>query len=207
VSQKIRIFKREKVFTKEYKIIFSFFVCPILMLTWSRYSSVIIVTVLRARWPMNRCSTLRRNWEFVVSKASTPVMVLALSPTGAPRALSLWAKQVGRESNNPFTPTAKVESEWIYTWIPPPTCLHDVTWVDFYRSMKNVVKQVWWHRIFSEYSNICPTRCNVTQFILSRKCSTCFGWYHHPSSGAQTTVSTASGICHTVTATCRYSGR
>jgi len=29
-------------------------------------------------------------------------------------------------------------------------------------------------------------------------CSTCFGWYHHPSSGAQTTASTASGICHTV---------
>jgi len=28
-------------------------------------------------------------------------------------------------------------------------------------------------------------------------CSTCFGWYHHPTSGAQTTVSTASGICHT----------
>jgi len=21
-----------------------------------------------------------------------------------------------------------------------------------------------------------PTRCNVTQFILSGKCSTCFGW-------------------------------
>jgi hypothetical protein len=35
-------------------------------------------------------------------------------------------------------------------------------------------------------------------------CSTCFGWYHHPSSGAQTTVSTASGICHTVIAICRY---
>ena len=33
------------------------------------------------------------------------------------------------------------------------------------------------------------------------------GWYHHPSSGAQTTVSTASGICHTVTATCRHRGR
>ena len=30
-----------------------------------------------------------------------------------------------------------------------------------------------------------------------------FGWYNHPSSGAQTTVSTASGICQTVTATCR----
>jgi len=35
----------------------------------------------------------------------------------------------------------------------------------------------------------------------------CFGWYHHPSSGAQTTASTASGICHTVTATCHYHGR
>jgi len=26
-----------------------------------------------------------------------------------------------------------------------------------------------------------PTRYNVTQFILSGNCSTCFGWYHHPS--------------------------
>jgi hypothetical protein len=56
-------------------------------------------------------------------------------------------------------------------------------------------------------SNIYPTRCNVTQFILSGNCSTCFGWYYHPSSGAHTTVSTASGICHTVTATCRHRGR
>jgi hypothetical protein len=52
--------------------------------------------------------------------------------------------------------------------------------------------------------HIYPIRCNVTQFILSGSCSTRFGWYHHTSSGAQTTVSTASGICHTVTATCRY---
>jgi hypothetical protein len=58
-----------------------------------------------------------------------------------------------------------------------------------------------------EYSNICPTRCNVTQFILSGNCSTCFGWYHYPSSGAQTTVSTTSGICHTVIVICRYRGR
>ena len=48
------------------------------------------------------------------------------------------------------------------------------------------------------YCNICPTRCNVTQFILSGNSYTCFGWYHHPTSGRQTTVSTASGICHTV---------
>jgi len=57
------------------------------------------------------------------------------------------------------------------------------------------------------YPNIYPTRCNVTQFILSGICSTCFGRYHHPSSGAQTTVSTASGICHAVIAICRYHGR
>jgi hypothetical protein len=43
-------------------------------------------------------------------------------------------------------------------------------------------------------------------FVIGN-CSTCFGWYLHQSSGAYTTVSTASGICHTVTATCRYRGR
>jgi hypothetical protein len=32
-------------------------------------------------------------------------------------------------------------------------------------------------------------------------------WYFHPSSGAHTTVSTASGICHTITAFCCYRGR
>jgi hypothetical protein len=43
--------------------------------------------------------------------------------------------------------------------------------------------------------------------FISGKCSTCFGWYFHPSSGAHTTVSTASGICHTVTVIWRYRGR
>src|SRR5215475_10153085 len=43
--------------------------------------------------------------------------------------------------------------------------------------------------------------------FISGNCSTCFGWYFHPSSGAHTTVSTASGICHTVTAICRHRGR
>ena len=68
----------------------------------------------------------------------------------------------------------------------------------------------------------CPTRCDYIQFIIflqlsnkmrlytvyyiSVNCSTCFGWYLHPSSGAQTTVSTASGTCQTVSATCRYRG-
>jgi len=48
---------------------------------------------------------------------------------------------------------------------------------------------------------IYPTRCNVTQFILSGSCPTCFGCYHHPSSGAQTNVFTASGTYYTVTVT------
>ena len=68
-----------------------------------------------------------------------------------------------------------------------------------------------WREIIGEdplfYSNIYLKRCNVTQFILSGNCSTCFGWYLHPSSGAQTTVSTASGICHTVIVICRCRGR
>jgi hypothetical protein len=42
--------------------------------------------------------------------------------------------------------------------------------------------------------------------FISGNCSTCFGWYLHPSSRAHTTVFTASGICHTVTATCHYHG-
>ena len=43
--------------------------------------------------------------------------------------------------------------------------------------------------------------------FISRNCSTCFGSYFHPSSGTHTTVSTAPGICHNVTAICRYRGR
>jgi hypothetical protein len=40
-----------------------------------------------------------------------------------------------------------------------------------------------------------------------RHCCTCYGWYLHQSSGAHTTVSTASGIFYTVTAIYRYRGR
>ena len=41
------------------------------------------------------------------------------------------------------------------------------------------------------YVNKQPTRCNCTQFILSINCSSCFGWFLHPSSGAQITVTAA----------------
>jgi hypothetical protein len=43
--------------------------------------------------------------------------------------------------------------------------------------------------------------------FITGNCSTCFRWYLHPSLGAHTTVFTASGICHTITAICRYRGR
>jgi len=38
----------------------------------------------------------------------------------------------------------------------------------------------------------------ITEFILSDNCSTCFGGYYHPFSGAQTTVTTAYGNRYTV---------
>jgi hypothetical protein len=47
----------------------------------------------------------------------------------------------------------------------------------------------------------------LDSLFISGNCSTCFGWYFHPSSGAHTTVFTATGICHAVTAICRYRGR
>jgi len=78
------------------------------------------------------------------------------------------------------------------------------------KKRRKIIRQIRQHekeKLKILYSNIYPTRCNVTQSILSGNCSTCFGWYYHPSPGAQTTVSTASGIHHTVTATCRYRGR
>jgi hypothetical protein len=46
-----------------------------------------------------------------------------------------------------------------------------------------------------------------TVYLYLEIYSICFGWYCHPSSGAHTTVSTASGICHTVTVICRHRGR
>ena len=46
----------------------------------------------------------------------------------------------------------------------------------------------------------------LLSLFISGNCSTCFGWYLHPSSGAHSTVSTVFGTCQTVTATGRYSG-
>jgi hypothetical protein len=49
------------------------------------------------------------------------------------------------------------------------------------------------------YSNIYIQQdATLLNLFISGKCSTCFGWYHHPSSGAHTIVTTAFGIRHTV---------
>ena len=49
-------------------------------------------------------------------------------------------------------------------------------------------------------SYCCWWNSTLHSLFISENCSTCFGWYLHPSSGAHTTVSTASGTCQTVTA-------
>ena len=61
--------------------------------------------------------------------------------------------------------------------------------------------------IVSMFQYISKKMQRYTVYFISGNCSTCFGWYFHPSSGAHTTLSTASGIYHTVTAICRYRGR
>jgi len=60
-------------------------------------------------------------------------------------------------------------------------------------------------KLLQEYHVPIITQQDVTIYSLfiSANCSTCFGWYLHPSSGAHVTVSTVSGTIETVTATCR----
>ena len=45
-----------------------------------------------------------------------------------------------------------------------------------------------------------------TVYYITVNYSTCFGQYLHPSSGAQITLITASGIGQTISATFRYRG-
>jgi hypothetical protein len=61
--------------------------------------------------------------------------------------------------------------------------------------------------IVSIFQYISNKMHRYTVYLYLKTALTSFGWYFHPSSGAQTNVSTASGICHTVTAICRYRGR
>jgi hypothetical protein len=82
------------------------------------------------------------------------------------------------------------------------------------RSANSCIYSIWYcHTVTATYRyrgrigtalSVLWVACSL---FISGNCSTCFGWNHHSSSGAQTVVSTASGICHTLTATCRYRGR
>ena len=42
----------------------------------------------------------------------------------------------------------------------------------------------WVHALWISVNNF-PTRCDYIQFLFPANCSTCFGWYLHPSSGAR----------------------
>jgi hypothetical protein len=74
---------------------------------------------------------------------------------------------------------------YMFQVVPPPII----------RRANNCIYSIWY---------LSDRYCYLPLYILSGNCSTCFGWYFHPSSGAQTTASTASGICQTVTAIWRY---
>jgi hypothetical protein len=54
--------------------------------------------------------------------------------------------------------------------------------------------------LYFAYINNCPTWCNCMQsiFVLLQNHSTCFGCQLHPSSGVYKTVTTVSGIGHSV---------
>ena len=67
---------------------------------------------------------------------------------------------------------------------------------------KEGIKQ--WLIYSFRYIRISNKMQRYTAYLFLENCSTRFGWYLHPSSGAHTTVFTVSGTCQTVTATCRH---
>jgi hypothetical protein len=61
--------------------------------------------------------------------------------------------------------------------------------------------------IVSIFQYICNKMQRYTVYLYLETALHVSGGTSNPSSGAHTTVSTASGTCHTVTAICRYRGR
>jgi hypothetical protein len=108
-----------------------------------------------------------------------------------------------------LTTCSKLFGDTVRGLLPPclPTLTPPVAYSSHACHMLSGLRVTALHSNYVSYCNTQPAKCNVTQFIVSGNCSTCFGRYLHPSSRAQTTVSTAYGICHTVTATCHYRGR
>jgi len=67
--------------------------------------------------------------------------------------------------------------------------------------LENIVLEV--SKETQSVSIIIQKDTTIYRLFVSSNCSTRFGWYLHPSSGAHITVSTVSSIIETVTATCR----
>jgi hypothetical protein len=89
----------------------------------------------------------------------------------------------------------------------------DICAVNFLVWCKLVVKMVRskWKRInvtqFNVHGSVhrhnflvCIQQDTILRSLFYLETVLSFGWYHHPSSGAQTTLSTAFGICHAITA-------
>jgi hypothetical protein len=81
-----------------------------------------------------------------------------------------------------------------------------------HQELNNCSSSLWFYRwsvvvavLLVVVGHIPISKQNTTlhSLFIPENCATCFGWYLYPSSGAHTTVSTASGICHTVTARLR----
>jgi hypothetical protein len=92
----------------------------------------------------------------------------------------------------------KMQSYTVYLYLETALHISSVTSTHHQERMQQYLQ----HLVF-----VTPLLLPAAIAAGNSSCSTCFRWYFHPSSGVHATVSTASGICHTVLATCRYSGR
>ena len=86
-----------------------------------------------------------------------------------------------------------------------PSCIAHQSHACAQQRMKNADYEAVIMYVFMS-SIIVQQDTKIYSLLMTANCSTCFGWYLHPSSGAHITVSTVSGINETVTATCRERG-
>jgi hypothetical protein len=81
------------------------------------------------------------------------------------------------------------QQQWLCKSVtmPPYRCTACLVVFSFYTDCCPLVRAPW------ICVNNCPTRCDwlYTVYYISVNCSTCFGWWFHPSSGAHITAITA----------------
>jgi hypothetical protein len=88
------------------------------------------------------------------------------------------------------------------------SCCRRSTWICAVSLFeKNVIYRIFWESDKFSIPIYIQQDATLHSLLICGDSSTCFVWYLHSSLGAHTTVSTAAGICHTVTATCGYCGR